>query len=241
MGTDPQVICLPRELIIIILQHCQGEDILNFAEAVQSSEIDNLLKNSLLWKKPRIGPSSLRKYMKYLGTHTTEITVLGFVTLNESSQPMKSLYAKSELLQESVISSIRLRCPNLVDLKLKSCVIDTEKVKLSLFPKSIKNLTLDCVDLLNKSKEKLDVKASPFFGIKKALPNLETLQLEHPWYFRHWDSLAIISGCKLTPSLVIDGPNHVYTFGSESAVLSRSERRDTSKHFIGLMLQQKTK
>ena len=214
---------LPVELMILILQYCKGEDILNFAEAFSNPEIDNLVKAKALWRNPLIGPSNLRKYLKYFGPHTKKITIVGFVTLNKSSKPNKALYEKSEYLPDSVISSMRLRCPNLGTLILQNCVIDTEKVKLSLFPKSLKILALNSVDLQNKSKEKLAVNVSPFFGIKKALPNLESLQLENPWYFRSWDSLAIISGCKLKPSLVIDRSRHIYTFEDDQAVLSRSE------------------
>ena len=236
--TEPLLTCLPRELIILILQNCQGEDILNLAEAFQNSEIDHLLENQALWQNPKIGPNSLRKYLKYLGTHTKEITVLGFVTLTESCTPKKAVYEKSEYLPESVISSISLRCPNLIDFKLKNCVIDTEKVKLSLFPKSIKNLKFDCVDLLNKSKDMWAVNASPFYGIKNNLPSLETLELENPWYYRHWDCLAILSGCKLNPSMAINGSSHVYTFGG---VLSSREMRDTNRHFMNLIVNQESK
>ena len=242
MNIQPSVTSLPTELLILILRHCAGEDILNFAEAFQNSEMDNLVKNKVLWRKPKVGPKNLRKYLKYFGPHTREITIVGFVTLNKSSTPKRdTVYDKSDYLPDSVISSIRLSCPNLVTFNLQNCVIDIEKVKLSLFPKTLKNLRLICVDLKNKSQEKLAVNASPFFGIMKALPKLETLLLENPWYLRSWDSLAIISGCKLKPSLTINGSSHLYTFGEESAALSRSERRNTSRHFIDLMDSHNTK
>jgi len=223
-------------MLILILQFCQGNDILNFAEAFQNSEIDSLLCNQALWHKPTIGPKNLRKYLKYFGPQTTEITILGFVKLKpQSFKPSKQVWDKTEHLPDSVIASIRLKCPNLVTLKLQKCVIDIEKVKLSLFPKTLKNLRLCNVALLNLPQVRTAVTASPFFCIKKALPQLETLFLENPWYLRPCDSLAIISGCKLQPSMAILGSDHHYTFSGDSLALSRGGRRDTSKHFLDLI------
>jgi hypothetical protein len=153
----------PSELLIIILHYCEGEDILNFAEAFQNSKIDNLLKNKALWRKAKVGPSNLRKYLKYFGPHTQEITIVGFVTLNKTSKPSKSVYDKSELLPDSVVATIRLRCPNLTTFNLQNCVIDTEKVKLSLFPKTLKSLRLSCVDLQNKLLKKIGSQCLPIF------------------------------------------------------------------------------
>eukprot|EP00092_Neocalanus_flemingeri_P014053 GFUD01015160.1.p1 GENE.GFUD01015160.1~~GFUD01015160.1.p1 ORF type:complete len:254 (+),score=61.09 GFUD01015160.1:59-820(+) len=236
MNAPPSLKDLPNELLILILQFCNGRDILNIAEAFQSSEIDNLLNNKALWRKPVIGPNNLRKYLKYFGPQTTEITILGFVKVKpQSFKPSKQVWDKSEHLPDSVIASIRLRCPNLVTLNLQKCVIDTNEVKISLFPKTLKNLSLKSVALVNLPQVRTAVTASPFFCIKKALPQLETLFLENPWYLRPCDSLAIISGCKLKPSLAILGSDHHYTFSEDSSSLSRGARRDTSKHFLDLI------
>ena len=236
MNAPPTLKDLPKELLILILQFCQGNDILNFAEAHQNSEIDSLLENKALWCKPTIGPKNLRKYLKYFGPQTTDITILGFVKLKpQSFKPNKQVWDKTEHLPDSVIASIRLKCPNLVTLNLKNCVVDINKVKTSLFPKTHKSLRLSSVALLNLPQVRTAVTASPFFCIKKALPQLETLILENPWNLRPCDSLAIISGCKLKPSLAILGSDHHYTFGGDSLALSRGGRRDTSKHFLDLI------
>lgn len=236
MNSSPSLRNLPNELIILVLQFCTGNDILNFAEAFQNPEIDNILGNKALWRRLTIGPNNLRKYLKFFGAQTTEITILGFVKVKpQTFKPSKQAWDKAEQLPDSVIASIRLRCPNLVSLNLTNCVINIDKVKISLFPKTLKNLTLSRVVLLNLPQVRTAVTASPFFCIKKALPQLETLFLESPWYLRPCDSLAIISGCKLKPSLAILGSDHHYTFSEDSLALSRGARRDTSKHFLDLI------
>ena len=185
MNSPPSLKDLPNELLILVLQLCNGNDILNFTEALQSSEIDNLVSNKALWRKPTIGPNYLRKYLKYLGPQTTEITIIGFVKVKpQSFKPSKQVWDKTEHLPDSVIASIRLRCPNLITLNLHNCVIDTEKVKFSLFPQTLKNLRLSSVVLLHLPQVRTAVTASPFFSIKKALTQLETLYLQSPWYLR---------------------------------------------------------
>jgi len=227
---------LPNELLVLVLQFCEGRDILSFSEAIQCPEIDCLVANKALWRTPTVGPENLRRYLKYFGPQTTELTILGFVKLKpQSFKPSKQVWEKSEHLPDSVIASIRLRCPNLTTLNLHNCVIDTEKVKFSLFPKTLKHLKLSKVALLNLPQVRAAVTSSPFFCIKKALPQLETLFLENPWYLTPCDSLAIISGCKLNPSLSILGSDHHYTFNGDTLALSRGARRNTSKHFLDLI------
>ena len=236
MNSSHNLLSLPNELLVHVLKYCSGSDILNFAEAFQNSEVDNLLNNKALWRKPTIGPNNLRRYLKYLGPQTTEITILGFVKVKpQTFKPSKQAWDKPEHLPDSVIASIRLRCPNIVAFNLQNCVIDINKVKISLFPQTLKYLKLSRVVLLNLPQVRTAVTASPFFCIKKALPHLETLFLESPWYLRPCDSLAIISGCKLRPSLAILGSDHQYTFSGDSSALSRGSRRDTSKHFLDLI------
>merc|ERR1719452_314305 len=162
MNSKPSLKDLPSELLILILQFCSGKDILSVSEAFKHPEIDILLTNKALWRKPTIGPENLRKYCKYLGDHTTKITILGFVKVKpQTFKPNKQVWDKTEQLPDSVIASIRLRCPNLHTLNLTNCVIDIEKVKISLFPKSLKHLTLTSVSLLNLPQVRTAVTASP--------------------------------------------------------------------------------
>jgi len=237
MNCPSTILTLPSELLVLILENCTGADALNFAEACQNcAKVEDILSNKALWRKPTIGPCNLRKYLKYLGPHTTEVTILGFVKVKaQTFKPKKQTWTKSELLPDSVIASIRLRCPNLTTLNLNKCVVDIEKVKISLFPKSLKHLNLNSVVLQNLPQVRTAITASPFFCIKKCLPLLETLFLGSAWYLRPCDSLAIISGCKQRPALTIQGSDHHYSFAEDSSALNREGRRDTSRHFMDLI------
>jgi len=237
MNCPFNILSLPSELLVLILQKCTGTDALNFGEACQNSDkVEDILSNKALWRKPIIGPHNLRKYLKYLGPHTTDITILGFVKVKaQTFKPKKQTWAKSELLPDSVIASIRLRCPNITTLNLNNCVLDIEKIKISLFPKLIKQLKLNSVVLQNLPQVRTAITASPFFCVKKSLPLLETLFLGSAWYLRPCDSLAIISGCKQKPFLTIEGSDHHYSFREDSTVLNREGRRDTSRHFMDLI------
>jgi len=237
MNCPSTILTLPSELLVLILENCTGADALNFAEACQNCEkVEDILSNKALWRKPIIGPCNLRKYLKYLGPHTTDVTILGFVKVKaQTFKPKKQTWTKSELLPDSVIASIRLRCPNLTTLNLNKCVVDIEKIKISLFPKSLKHLNLNSVVLQNLPQVRTAITASPFFCIKKCLPLLETLFLGSAWYLRPCDSLAIISGCKQRPALTIQGSDHHYSFTEDSSALNREGRRDTSRHFMDLI------
>ena len=137
---------LPNEILIKILQYCHGGDILNIAEAFAGSKLDTVIKDPSLWKTAVIGPGQVKKYLKYLGSFTSSLTVIG-----SSSKPGPKQSAGPALLSESVISSIRLRCSRLEQFTIKHCIIDNHAVRFSLFPKSITHLTLDNVAIVNGS------------------------------------------------------------------------------------------
>ena len=137
---------LPNEILINILQYCHGGDILNIAEAFAESKLDNVIKDPSLWKRAVIGPGQVKKYLKYLGSFTSSLTVIG-----SSSKPRPKQSGGVALLSESVISSISLRCSKLEKFTIKHCIIDNHAVRFSLFPKSITDLTLDNVAIVNGS------------------------------------------------------------------------------------------
>ena len=67
------------------------------------------------------------------------------------------------MLSESVISSISLRCSKLEQFTIKHCIIDNHAVRFSLFPKSITDLTLDNVAIVNGSTVGFD----NYYGFSK--------------------------------------------------------------------------
>ena len=85
------------------------------------------------------------------------------------------------------------------------CCLDVEKVRVSLLPRTLKHLTFSSVHFVNLPPCRQSIKTSPYFGIKKLLPRLQSLCLENPWQLTKGDSLAILTGCKTKPSLNIDG------------------------------------
>ena len=135
---------LPNEILINILQYCHGADILNIAEAFAGSKLDTIISDPILWRRAVIGPGDVKKYIKYLGTFTSSLSIIGSTS---KPRPKQS----GPVLSESVISSISLRCSRLEQFTIKHCIIDNHAVRFSLFPKSITHLKLDSVVIVNGS------------------------------------------------------------------------------------------
>jgi len=237
MKVVPELTDLPAEILVNIFSYCCGIDILNTSEAFNSDKIEAVVPSNTLWKKAVIGPENPRGYLKFLGPHTTKVTIRGFVKLNKNFRPTKTSWEQSEQLSASVIESLRLRCPNLSSLSLYCCVLDVTNIIFSLFPKTLHHLELDSVQLVNLPQgHRLALSASPFLNIKKHLPSLLTLTFTHPFYLRPVDSLSIISGCKYRPELTITDSSHTYDFSPEGREeMGRGGRRIASKHFRDLI------
>jgi len=223
---------LPDEILLNILNNCQGVDILNLTEAFINSKLTQVIRDPSLWRNSVIGPGDIKKYIKYLGSYTETLTIIGSTSKPKASQ-------RRAALSESVVSSICLRCTNLRQFTIQNCIIDNLVIRFSLFPKSITDLKLDNVTLINMPTMRCAIRSSPFFCIKKSLPKLQHLSLIAPSsYLGSYDSLALISGCELKPSLRIEGEDHHYSFEEESSSsrLTREARRDTSKLFGDLVM-----
>ena len=142
---DKRLTDLPEEILVGILKYCDGADIVNLSETSRDSRLSRVIRDPTLWVRSVIGPGDLKKYMKYLGSHTTYLTILGNNPISRSKKRKKSKVA----LSEAVISSISLRCSSLKQFTIKNCVIDTNGTRFSLFPKTITHLTLDSVSIVN--------------------------------------------------------------------------------------------
>jgi len=193
---------LPNDVLLHILQSCSGTDIINFAEAFPSDRIEKVAGDKSLWKNVTIGPKNLRQYLKFLGQYTEEITLLGVHTkvLNKN-QVKKAKPIKTDLLPQSVIESIRLRCTNLTRLTLKDIAFDNQEVKVSLFPKSLEDLSLNNVFITNLPQVRVSKAASPFCNLGKYLPKLKRICLHNQWYFDNNDLEAIIDSSKGIPEI----------------------------------------
>ena len=157
---------LPSELVLKIFQYCSDLDIINVGEAFDSERLWNIISTMNLLKSAVISPSQCRKYSKYLGKHTSELTIKGSTT--------------EEKLTQSDISSICLNCPELSHFTVENCVLDTP-VMFSLLPKTLTFLKLSCIKVNYLRQMTLDAQASTrFSGIKSSLPHLRTLSLSMP-------------------------------------------------------------
>ena len=177
---------LPNELLLEIFQYCSGIDIINAGEAFNSDKVWDAISNVNLWKSAVIGPpSDYRKYSKFLGKHTTKLTIKG------------TRKGQKTYLTQSSLSSIRLKCPELSHLIIENCVLDTQVIKFSLFPKTLTHLNLSSIKMANPHEMRLQgwlhIEASPFFCMKRSLPLLERLELCHFDYLYTSDSYAILS------------------------------------------------
>ena len=119
---------LPAETIVHIFSFCSGRDILNSGEAFKHEKVESAIDNKALWRVCEIGPENLRAFLKHLGSHTTEVTIRGFVNLDKKSSSRCNKaknWEASEQLSQSVVESIRLRCPSLTlpSLTLLGCVL----------------------------------------------------------------------------------------------------------------------
>ena len=202
---------LPNELVVEILQYCSGIEVINTGEAFNNDKLWDMISNVTLWEDAVIGPpSEYRKYSKYLGKHTRKLTIIGTTSKKKQAKQLKH----TSSLTESLVSSIRLHCPELSHFTIESCLLDSQVIKFSLFPKTLTFLKLSRVTMTNLPQTRLAVRSSPFFSIKSSLPLLERLELCHAHYLHSSDSLAIISGCRDNPRLEIreDEDSHYYTF-----------------------------
>jgi len=230
--------CLPNELVLEIFQYCSGSDVLNAGEAFNSNKLWDTITNVKLWRNAVIGPpSEYRRYSGYLGRHTTKLTIKG-----TTAKKKKGKNSKPSFLTESLVSSIRLNCPELSHLTVENCDLHAQVIRFSLFPKTLTFLKLSNIKMTNLPQMRQAAKASPFYGIKSSLPLLERLELWRPDYLLIQDSLAIIHMSPVSPRLEIRGNNHFYTFqkvdgddeGKES--MTREERKETEKLFKELFM-----
>ena len=142
------LLSLPNELIIEILLYCSGRDVVNVAEAHSSSKLWEVIASPRLWRTAVIGPpGDAKKYLKYLGSHTSSLTVVGVSKTNRKAGHGHG--SKQSSLTESLINSVRLRCTRLSHFTLDNCIFDANVIRFSLFPKTISHLKLIRITMTN--------------------------------------------------------------------------------------------
>ena len=101
---------LPNEVVTEILKYCIGQDILNLIEACYNNEkIRSVAMNKRLWRNAVIGPTDPKRCMKYLGTHTVSLTIVGSFIKSRKSMKVSKHSGSASTLTEALISTICLR------------------------------------------------------------------------------------------------------------------------------------
>jgi len=130
---------LPDEILIKILldiSHCQIMEM-----AGVHRRFENLLCNSALWTKVNfsrpVPPKTLRKSIKYIGSHTKSLSVTGF-SGGKRPKPDSNI-------TDSFLSTLKQKCTNLEKLNFKD-VWFNQPIRVDSFlkhlPESIKQLEL---------------------------------------------------------------------------------------------------
>ena len=173
-----QLTDLPEEVLVEIFQYCSAAEILTFGESCQDAALWGVIGNKKLWRTAEIKSKDMDRYIKYLGSHTVSLTLIG------NSNKLTLSASKTSSMSEKLMKKIRTSCPNLVNLIITNCIMDSLTMRSSLFPKSLRSLFLDKVCLLN-----LAVKSCPYYSIKKSLPKLQKLEISNPVFPKSKDSL----------------------------------------------------
>jgi len=227
---------LPVVCIVRVFAHCSGgRDLLNTAAAFGHPKAWEAVEERSLWREAVIGPEHPRRFAKYLGPHTTALTIRGFVRLGAKTlRPVRASWEPAEQLTAAVVEAVRLRCPALASLTLHSCAIDVTRVRLSLFPRSLLHLHLHSCALVNQGDPSSQAAtSSPFHNIKRHLPLLATLAFTRAAFLRPADNTAVLAGCRVEVALEVAEEGRVYTF--TEGELGRGGRRNKGKQFRDLL------
>ena len=148
----------------------------------------------------------MRKYVKYLGSHTTSIIMKGLTNMVSEADSKKSLITKA------MFGSISLNCSNLIHLELRNCIMDPFILKFSMDMslKNLESLVLNKVCLPPRIWSSLT--ESLFYGIKGqgVMPKLRKLELIKPIQLSESDRLVLNASCETTATLNDD--HQIYTF-----------------------------
>ena len=86
-----------------------------------------------------------RKYLNYLGGHTSSLTIVGM-----ASKVSTNAENNLSTLTVPFFNTIKLRCNQLKSLSVKNCILNPNEMRSSLFPKTIVNLTLDHIKIATR-------------------------------------------------------------------------------------------
>ena len=113
MDNSKNVFKLPPELLTKILLFCDGDDVVNFAQAslINGVDIENVISNKKLWEHPVISLDV--KFIKYLGSHTKSL----YIDYTKMTKPRE---IPSIDVSKDFMKSLRTSCIALEKLMLKN-------------------------------------------------------------------------------------------------------------------------
>ena len=154
------------------------------------SRLSRVASDQSLWKKidtssKPLSIAEFRKILPFLSEKTVHISIGGF--LNQRNK------MHNESVSPSILEVISGRCPNLETFELRHCFVDASKIKISLFPRSVRHLALVDCEVIN-----VPTKESYFFNIHTLLPHIESLDLSNnPWLQNHSIQVWLVMRLKL--------------------------------------------
>ena len=168
MNNNMNILKLPPEVIVEILTFCHPLDVIIFAKAVEEKKIDiwDLIGNGRLWKYVLIPPDE--KIFKYLKRFGTKIKHLKICSLR-----------KMRKITMSFMLKLRFTCTRLEKLTIANCAINSDEIKLKMFPKTISNLSFEDVYLpISNGHVFNSVYSSLFYRMQRSLPALKCLEVK---------------------------------------------------------------
>ena len=127
---------------------------------------DKSLWRTLNWEGGSCKPIILRKIVRFIGPYTTKIRLSGGNNLKKKLK-----------IPESLLHSIQTRATKLEILQLENCSLDYYETPLRKLPKTVEKITLNSVSWTNLPFFR-NLQASPFFKLKKRLPELKEIRIE---------------------------------------------------------------
>uniref|UniRef100_A0A1B6LU86 F-box domain-containing protein n=1 Tax=Graphocephala atropunctata TaxID=36148 RepID=A0A1B6LU86_9HEMI len=205
------------DLMLEIFSHVKPTDLL--ALSLCCKRLDRIVRDRTLWTNVDFRPmclddSELRKYTKFFLPSTKVIAIKGswlpppsVVRIGERhvvvpcspEDPNSTGNKKKETLSLSVefLESLAYSAPNLLTLIIENHVLDSQNLSWNKVPRKLEHLSLQRCHLVE-----LDLTKSFFFGIDRALPGLQTLDLSECYWFES-HSLLALSKCEKLEKLIL--------------------------------------
>ena len=181
------ILHLPTEIIVEILLFCDKVDVINFANAVSKRKKDiwDVITNKKLSSHTVI-PAN-KQFIRY------------FENYGKFIKSLKIFGSEFKIfITEELMKGLESICIAVEELTIVDCDINTEVVKLSIFPQTLKHIRLINVTMQNRGDNQLNTWSSSltesfFFNAQESLPNLKHIEFQGSKLLL-WDLVATLCG-----------------------------------------------